>query len=46
VARQRVAITHQASRRGAGEWIGEEFDPDEFAVEIADAAITARFRRK
>ena len=28
------------------EWVGEEFDPDEFAVEIADAAIAARFRRK
>ena len=28
------------------EWIGEEFDPDEFAVEIADAAIAARFQRK
>jgi hypothetical protein len=28
------------------EWIGEEFDPDEFAVGIADAAIAARFRRK
>src|SRR5216683_1811590 len=28
------------------EWVGEEFDPDEFAIEIADAAIAARFRRK
>src|SRR6266404_2005504 len=28
------------------EWIGEEFDPDDFVVEIADAAIAARFQRK
>lgn len=28
------------------EWIGEQFDPDEFAVEIADAAIAVRFNRK
>ena len=28
------------------EWIGEEFDPDAFTVEIADAALAARFNRK
>jgi hypothetical protein len=28
------------------EWIGEEFDPDEFPVGTADAAIAARFQRK
>jgi Plasmid pRiA4b ORF-3-like protein len=28
------------------EWIGEAFDPEEFAIEIADAALAARFRRK
>ncbi|MGQ0662336.1 MAG: plasmid pRiA4b ORF-3 family protein [Pseudomonadota bacterium] len=27
------------------EWIGEEFGPDEFAVEIADATLAARFHR-
>lgn len=28
------------------EWIGEEFDPIEFAVEIADATLAAHFNRK
>ena len=28
------------------EWIGEEFDPNEFSVEIADATLAARFNRK
>jgi hypothetical protein len=28
------------------EWIGEEFDPNEFAVEIADATLAAHFNRK
>jgi hypothetical protein len=28
------------------EWIGEEFDPDEFSVAIADATLAARFNRK
>jgi hypothetical protein len=28
------------------EWIGEQFDPDEFAIEIADAVIAVRFNRK
>jgi hypothetical protein len=28
------------------EWIGEAFDPEEFVIEIADAALAARFRRK
>ncbi len=27
------------------EWIGEEFDPNKFAVEIADAMLAARFNR-
>ena len=28
------------------EWIGEEFDPNQFAVEIADAMLAAHFNRK
>jgi hypothetical protein len=28
------------------EWLGEEFDPDEFAIEIANATLAARFHRK
>jgi hypothetical protein len=28
------------------EWIGEEFDPNEFSVEIADARLATRFNRK
>jgi hypothetical protein len=28
------------------EWIGEQFDPDEFAVATADATLAARFIRK
>jgi len=28
------------------EWLGEEFDPDDFAVEIANATLAARFYRK
>jgi Plasmid pRiA4b ORF-3-like protein len=28
------------------EWIGEEFDPNEFSVEIADVTLAARFNRK
>jgi len=28
------------------EWIGEEFDPDEFAVAVADETLAARFNRK
>jgi hypothetical protein len=28
------------------EWIGEEFDPEEFSVEVADAAVATRFNRK
>lgn len=28
------------------EWIAEDFDPDDFAFEIADAALAARFYRK
>jgi hypothetical protein len=28
------------------EWLGEEFDPDDFTVELADAALAARFNRE
>jgi Plasmid pRiA4b ORF-3-like protein len=28
------------------EWVGEEFDPDEFSIEITDALLAARFKRK
>ena len=28
------------------EWLGEEFDPEDFSVEIADARLAARFTRK
>jgi Plasmid pRiA4b ORF-3-like protein len=28
------------------EWIGDEFDPEEFSVEVADAAVATRFNRK
>jgi hypothetical protein len=28
------------------EWFGEEFDPEEFAVATADAALAARFNRR
>ncbi len=28
------------------EWLGEEFDPEDFSVEEADATLAARFRRK
>jgi hypothetical protein len=28
------------------EWLGEEFDPDEFAVDIANATLAVRFGRK
>jgi hypothetical protein len=28
------------------EWLGEEFDPDEFAIDIANATLAARFHRK
>lgn len=28
------------------EWFGDEFDPDAFTVETADAALAARFNRK
>jgi hypothetical protein len=28
------------------EWLGQEFDPEDFSVEIADARLAARFTRK
>lgn len=28
------------------EWLGEEFDPDDFSVDIANATLNARFHRK
>jgi hypothetical protein len=28
------------------EWLGEDFEPDDFSVEIADATLAARFHRK
>jgi hypothetical protein len=28
------------------EWLGEEFDPDDFSVDIANAMLNARFHRK
>lgn len=28
------------------EWLGKEFDPDDFVVDIANAALAARFNRK
>ena len=28
------------------EWLGEEFDPDDFSVDIANATLKARFHRK
>jgi hypothetical protein len=28
------------------EWIGDDFDPEEFSVKVADAAVAARFNRK
>jgi hypothetical protein len=27
------------------EWLGEEFDPDEFAIDVANATLAARFHR-
>jgi len=27
------------------EWVGEEFDPDAFVIETADAMLAARFKR-
>jgi hypothetical protein len=28
------------------EWLGEDFDPEDFSIPIANAALTARFNRK
>ncbi|MEC5325093.1 plasmid pRiA4b ORF-3 family protein [Aurantimonas sp. A3-2-R12] len=28
------------------DWIGEEFDPDEFDLELANTVLAARFRKK
>jgi hypothetical protein len=28
------------------EWLGEDFDPEDFSISIANAALTARFNRK
>ena len=33
-------------RAEQSEWLGEEFDPDEFAIDIANATLAARFHRK
>jgi Plasmid pRiA4b ORF-3-like protein len=28
------------------EWLGDDFDPEDFAVAVADATLAARFNRK
>ena len=41
-----VADPAHPEHRERIEWLGEEFDPEEFAVETANARIAARFSRK
>ena len=33
-------------RAGRIEWVGDEFEPEDFSVELADAGLAARFNRK
>ena len=40
-----LANPNHPEREERLEWVGGEFDPEDFSVEAADAALAARFRR-
>ena len=41
-----LADPNHPGRQGRLEWIGEDFDPEEFDVSQADQRLAARFKRK